>query len=88
MIHQQRRRWQSQESDLAIARRAERAYSGLSKMFAIVALIFVALARNHPPFVMGAVGFVVGSAILFWQSKQFAEVQKILAESDQETDSH
>jgi Flp pilus assembly protein TadB len=87
LIKQQRRRWQSQESDRAIAERAERAYFGLAMMYVCIAISLALLLPTLTAKVMAAAGFVFCAVILYLQSRRFAQVRKFLAASDAKPDS-
>jgi hypothetical protein len=66
MIQKQRRRWQSQDSDMAIASRAKRVYLALGSAFLCIASSFVVLYQHSGlfPQIVAAV-FYIGSAIFF-----------------------
>jgi len=89
MIQKQRRRWQSQDSDMAIACRAKRVYLALGSAFLCFASSFVVVFQHSGLFPqIAAAVFYIGSAIFFWQSRRFGQIRKLLADSDGKTDSH
>jgi hypothetical protein len=90
LIQQQRRRWRSQASDLAIARRAERAYFALAMGYVCIAASFIALYQHSSlfPRIVGPMGFFIGAAILYWQSRRFTQIRRLLSATDGKTDSH
>jgi hypothetical protein len=89
MIQKQRRRWRSQDSDMAIARRAERVYLALGGAFLCIASSFIVLYQHSGllPKIGGA-GFYIGAVIFFWHSRRFGQIRKLLADSDAKTDPH
>lgn len=90
LIQRQRRRWRSQESDGFIARRAERVYFRASVICALtsVAEAVVSIASGQGIFAVVAAGFLAGAAILYWHSRQFAQVIRLRPASAKEADSH
>ena len=75
LIQQQRRRWRTQESDEAVARRAERAYFRAAMILAAGAVVeaCVALIAHRPVFLFVAGSFVVSAALLKRHSQRFTE---------------
>src|SRR4051812_28142064 len=88
LIDQQRRRWRSQGPDVIVARRAERAYLICAGVFAGAAPAFLALYQ-HPglfPRIVEPAGFLIGAAILFWQSRRFTQIRRLLSTPGAKTD--
>jgi len=88
MIERQRRRWRSQDSDLAIARRAERIYFALAIVYACLGT--AAGLVQHTWFARAAIltGFLSGAIILCWQSRRFGLIRKSLVISDAKSGKH
>jgi hypothetical protein len=90
LIDQHRRRWRSQGSDDAIARRAERTYLGLALMNACMAAAFAALfhASGPLPRIALPVSCLIAGAIYYWQSRRFTQIRRLLSGSDAQMVSH
>jgi len=84
MIRQQRRRWRSQDTDIAIARRAERAYIGCAMMFVSVAAALSLLFQALPARIVGSAGFILGALVFYCYSRRFTQVRKMLADSQKD----
>jgi hypothetical protein len=83
IIAKQRRRWRSQDSDLAIARRAERVYLALGCSYLCLASSFVALFQHSSFFarIAGPAGFFIGAVIFFWHSRRFGQIRKLFSDN-------
>jgi hypothetical protein len=82
IIQKQRRRWRSQDSDLAIARRAERVYLALGCLYLCIVSSFIALYQHSSLFarIAGPAGFVAGAVVFYWHSRRFGEIRKLLSD--------
>ena len=90
LIEKHRRHWHSQESDIAVARRAERNYFGVGLMFvgiALIDLIESALGAGLTTYriTFAAIILSVG-AFFWWQSYRFTRIRRML--TDTETNSN
>lgn len=83
MIERQRRRWRSQDPDLAIARRAERVYFALAMGFFVIGISLSLIGRG-----VLLIGFLVGAFLFLLHSRRFAQIQKLLVNSAAKTDAH
>ena len=83
LIQRQRRRWRSQESDGAIAHRAERVYFRASIICTLtsVAEAAVSAAFGQGVIAVVAAGFLASAAILYRHSRQFTQVLRLLPDS-------
>jgi F0F1-type ATP synthase assembly protein I len=77
LLAKQRQRWQSQESDDALARRAQRIYLRLSLIYLLCAVAFFTLLSSAATAlrVLGATGCFIGAFIFYWQSRRFAKIR-------------
>jgi len=84
LVDRQRRRWRSQASDKAIARRGERAYFMAAGVQALVVLLEVVLAAwsKRPVFYIPAAGFLISGAVLLWCSRRFAHAALLLGDTE------
>ncbi len=80
LLEKQRQRWQSQESDAALARRAQRIYLRLSLIYLLVAVAFFSLFSAAPMSlrVLGATGCFISAFIFYWQSRRFGKLRSNL----------
>jgi hypothetical protein len=84
LIQQQRRFWRSQESDPAIARRAERVFFRVALVYFISGPVFLGIASyptHHNVYAL-AVTFLICGMCLFWRSRRFTQVLRVLSETD------
>ncbi|HZM02446.1 MAG TPA: hypothetical protein VFC44_05445 [Candidatus Saccharimonadales bacterium] len=90
LIEEQRRRWRSHAPDMALAYRAERVYLGLATMEVCIASALVALNLHAGLFVriVAPAGFVVGAALLYWQSRRFSQARKLMSGAEGMRDFH
>jgi hypothetical protein len=80
LVQQLRRRWRSQESDTAIARRAERVFFRVALVYFIFCPVFVGVAilSVRPVYYILAGTFLICGALLFWRSRRFSQVLRVL----------
>jgi hypothetical protein len=85
LIERQRRRWRSQDSDLAIAQRAERVYVSLAIAYVCFAAVLSPL--QHTLFARSVIliGFLSGAIALFWHSRRFRQIRMSLLTPDVKT---
>jgi len=86
LIDQQRRCWRWQAPDTALARRAERVFFRVALVYFIGALLFLGIGSFlgvHVFYAMAGTLLFCG-AFLFWRSRRFTEVLRVL--SDAKTD--
>jgi len=78
IIERQRRRWHSQDSDVNIARRAERVYFRLAVIYVGVGTLLTLVQPT--PFAQVAIlaGFFFGASLFFWQGRRFTQIRKLL----------
>jgi hypothetical protein len=84
LIDLQRRRWRSQATDVALARRAQRACLGLAVGWVAGGAGFTASAAvsgKVAPFLCLGLGQLIGSVFFFWQSRRFAQAGILLADA-------
>jgi hypothetical protein len=82
LIKQQRRRWPSEAPDEFIARRAQRGYHKMAVIFAVLGAAEAGMAALwlRGLYVMAA-GFLTGAVFLYWQSRRYAKVLKVLRDA-------
>jgi len=84
LVQQQRRFWRRwQEPDLAIARRAERIFFRVALVYLIFAPIFLGIAsfpKYHVFYAMAGT-FLLCGGLLFWRSRRFTQVSRVLSEA-------
>jgi len=85
LIEQQRCRWRSQASDVAVARRAERAYLGIAIMFMFLSFSLSLLLPAVRALIFPCC--FLTAAMAYWQSWRFRQVRNLLRGSDATTDS-
>jgi hypothetical protein len=88
MIECQRRRWRSQDSDSAIARRAERAYFALAMLFVCIGTSLTLVQRTPFGRVVSLVGCLFGALGFYFHGRRFGQIRKLLASSDATSDIH
>jgi len=81
-----RRRWRSDASDDAIARRAQRAYFGIAMMFVGVAFSMSLLQPAARVIIFP--GYFLAAAIAGRASWRFRQIRKLLTDADAKTNSH
>jgi len=87
LIDQQRRWWRRQDPDLAIAQRAERVFLRMAVVYLIFAPIFLAIAivpKLHLFYAVASI-FLIGGVYLFWRSRRFTQVLRVLSEAKTES---
>ena len=84
LLQQQRRFWRSRESDAALACRAERVFLRIAVVYFLFAPVFLAVARTpaHLGFYGLAGEFLICGLYLFWRSRRFTQVLRILSETE------
>jgi hypothetical protein len=82
MIERQRQRWHSQDSDLAVARRAQQHYLVLAAMDVLVGVTATMILPTLFSRVLFSVGFGVAAILFLMTSWRFGQIRKLLAGSD------
>jgi len=88
MIARQRRRWHSQDSDLAIARRAERVYFGLAIMYMGIGTSLTLVQRTQFGRAAILAGFLFGALLFIWKSHRFAQIRRMLVADNTKPNAH
>jgi nitrate reductase gamma subunit len=83
LIDQQRRWWRRQDTDLAIARRAERIFFRVALVYLIFAPLLFAAATNPKHHILYTVAgiFLCCGVFLFWRSRRFTQALRVLSDA-------